>query len=108
MFYYLKDHKEHLLNNPAVRLINPAKNELGRISKAILDNINKRLCTRLNINQWKNTASVIEWFKRIEQKHLYKFIMFDIKDFYPSIQKEVLNKGLRFAQEYIDVTSKDR
>ena len=33
--------------------------------------------------------------------------MFDIKDFYPSIQKEVLNKGLRFAQEYIDVTSKD-
>ena len=90
-----------------MRLINPAKNELGRISKAILDNINKRLCTRLNINQWKNTASVIEWFKRIEQKHLYKFIMFDIKDFYPWTQDELLNKGLRFAQEYIDVTSKD-
>ena len=34
--------------------------------------------------------------------------MFDIKDFYPSIQEELLNKGLRFAQEYIDVTSKDR
>ena len=91
-----------------MHLINPAKNELGRISKAILDNINKRLCNRLNINQWKNTASVIEWFKRIEQKHLYKFIMFDIKDFYPSIQEELLNKGLRFAQEYINVTSKDR
>ena len=54
-----------------------------RIHKAILDNINKRLCTSLNINQWKNTESVIEWFKRIEQKHLYKFIMFYIKDFYP-------------------------
>ena len=54
-----------------------------RIHKAILDNINKRLCTSLNINQWKNTESVIDWFKRIEQKHLYKFIMFDIKDFYP-------------------------
>ena len=90
-----------------MRLINPAKNELGRISKAILDNINKRLCTRLNINQWKNTASVIEWFKRIEQKYLYKFIMFDIKDFYPWTQEKLLNKGLRFAQEYIDVTSKD-
>ena len=87
--------------------INPAKNELGRIRKAILDNINRRLCTSLNINQWKNTASVIEWFKRIEQKHLYKFIIFDIKDFYPSIQEELLNKGLRFAQEYIDITSKD-
>ena len=34
--------------------------------------------------------------------------MFDIKDFYLSIQEELLNKGLRFAQEYIDVTSKDR
>ena len=50
----------------------------------------------------ENTASVIEWFKRIEQKHLYKFIMFDIKDFYMLIQGETLNKGLRFDQEYID------
>ena len=106
-FITLKDHKENFLNNPTVRLINPEKNELRRISKAILDNINKRLCTSLNINQWKNTASVIEWFKRIEQKHLYKFIIFDIKDFYPSIQEELLNKGLRIAQEYIDITSKD-
>ena len=46
-FITLKDHKE---NNPTVRLINPAENELGRISKAILDNINKRLYTSLNIN----------------------------------------------------------
>ena len=72
-----------------------------------LDNINKRLCTSLNINRRKNTASVIEWFKRIEQKYLYKFIIFDIKDFYTSIQEELLNKGLRFAKEYIDITSKD-
>ena len=33
--------------------------------------------------------------------------MSDIKDFYPSIQEELLNKELRFAQEYIDITSKD-
>ena len=100
-FITLNDHKENLLNNPTVRLINPVKNELGRISKAILDNINKRLCTSLNINKWKNTASIIEWFKRIEQTHLYKFIMFNIKGFYPLIQEELLKKGLRFAQGYI-------
>ena len=88
-------------------MINPAKNKLRRISKAILDNINKRLYTSLNIHQQKNTASVIEWFKRIERKNLCKFIIFGIKDFYPSIQEELLNKGLRFAQEYIDITSKD-
>ena len=33
--------------------------------------------------------------------------MFVIKDFCPSIQEQLLNKGLRFAQEDIDVTSKD-
>ena len=33
--------------------------------------------------------------------------MFDRKNFYPSIQEELLNKGLRFAREYIDITSKD-
>ena len=38
---------------------------------------------------------------------MYKFIIFDIKDFYTSIQEELLNKGLRFAKEYIDITSKD-
>ena len=106
-FITLNDHKENLLNNPTVRLINPVKNELGRISKAILDNINKRLCTSLNINKWKNTASIIEWFKRIEQTHLYKFIMLNIKGFYPLIQEELLKKGLRFAQGYIDITSKN-
>ena len=36
----LKDHKPNFQNNPTVRLLNPAKNELGRISKNILDKIN--------------------------------------------------------------------
>ena len=106
-FITLKDYKENFLNNPTVRLINPGKNELGRISKAIFDNIIKRLCTSLNINQWKNTASLIEWFRRIEEIYFYKLIMFNIKDFYQSIQEELLNKGLRFAQEYIYITSTD-
>ena len=32
-FIAIKDHKENFDNQPTVRLINPAKNELGRISK---------------------------------------------------------------------------
>ena len=40
-FITLKDHKENFLNNPTVRM--PAKNELGRISQAKLDNtVNSR------------------------------------------------------------------
>ena len=42
-FITLKDHKENFLNNLKTRLINSAKNETGRISKVILDKINKEL-----------------------------------------------------------------
>ena len=32
-FITMKDHKQNFLNNPKTRLLYPAKNELGRISK---------------------------------------------------------------------------
>ena len=43
-FITIKDHKENFDNHPTVWLINPAKNELGRISKlkSILDKIKKK------------------------------------------------------------------
>ena len=59
-FITLKDHKPNFNNNPKVRLINPAKNEIGRISKNILEKINHQLRDSLRINQWKNTSGVIE------------------------------------------------
>ena len=36
----IKDHKKNFLNRPTTRLLNPTKNEIGRISKHILQNIN--------------------------------------------------------------------
>ena len=59
-FITLKDHKPNFNNNPKVRLINPAKNEIGRISKNILEKINHQLRDSLRINQWKDTSGVIE------------------------------------------------
>ena len=59
-FFTLKDHKENFHNNPTIRLINPAKNEIGRISKVILDTINSSLIKQLKINQWKNTQNIID------------------------------------------------
>ena len=67
-FITLKDHKSKFQNNPTVRLLNPAKSELGRISKTILDKINVNLSNSLHFNQWKNTQEVINWFKGIEGK----------------------------------------
>ena len=57
-FITLKDHKENFNNNPTVRLINPAKNKLGHISKAILDTTNKNIQEAMGLNQWRNTDIV--------------------------------------------------
>ena len=86
-FITLKDHKENFQNNPLVRLINPARNELGRLSKFIIQAMNKELRHKFSLNQLKNTEDVIDWFKRINENHLCKLAIFDIKDFYPSIEK---------------------
>ena len=104
---FLKDHKENFLNRPTTRLLNPAKNEIGRISKHILQNINKILSEETKVNGWKNTESVINWFESIPNKHLYTFLMFDITDFYPSIKEKLLWEGIRFAKHYISITKKD-
>ena len=84
-FITLKYHKENFIDHPTVRLTNPPKNEMGRISKYILVQINAELVSQLSVNEWKNTISVIKRFKKINNKRLYKFLQFDIKDFYPSI-----------------------
>ena len=55
----------------------------------------------LEYQQWKNTATVIEWFKRISNKEQCKFVQMDIKDFYPSISQAALGIALLFAQDHI-------
>ena len=107
-FITLKDHKVNFLNHPTTRLINLAKNEIGRISKQILYQINSKLCKILKINEWKNTASVINWFKKIESKSSHKFIMFDIKDFCPSDKEGLLIEVLEFAKQHITIKPKDK
>ena len=61
-FITLKDHKPDFPQNPSCRLINQAKNELGKVSKLIIENINKKLISELHFKQWKNTNSVLKWF----------------------------------------------
>ena len=89
MLYHLKDYEENFANNPKTRLINPAKNEIGRISKVILDKINHSLKETMKVYEWKNTASVISWFKNIQDKSFHTFMMYDIKDFYPPIDENL-------------------
>ena len=56
----------------------PTKNQLGKISKKVLQKISRALRSELNINQCQNSSEVIDWFRNIQQKSLYNFTVFDI------------------------------
>ena len=106
-FITLKNHKPNFKNNHKVRLINPAKNETGRISKSILDKTNHKLRGSLRINKWKDTSEVIEWFLKILDKNRYKFAIFDVKDFYPSMSGKLLTNTLNFPKKITDISRED-
>ena len=42
-FLPLKDHKDKFRSNPTCSLINPSKNELGRVSKQLVEKINSNI-----------------------------------------------------------------
>ena len=107
-FITLKDYKENFNNNPTLRFINPAKRELGHISKAILDTTSKNMREAMGLNQWRNTDTVTEWFKSIRYKHLCKFVVFDIREFYPSITESLLKKALTFAEARTHLSDNDK
>ena len=107
-FVTLKDHKPNFQNNPTCRLINPSKSEIGVISKQLLQSINSNILIHTNLNQWKNTNSVISWFKNLPNKSSRSFICFDIVDFYPSITEELLLNALTFASQFNTITDEEK
>ena len=107
-FTTLKDHKPNFANNPTCRLINPAKSEIGKISKQIFDRINKTFVNHFHLNQWKSTRAVLNWFNGIQHKEKHSFIAFDVVDFYPSISMSPLNTALQFASTYVNITDEEK
>ena len=61
----VKDHKEDFPHKISCRLINPSKSDIRRLSKIILDKINSDVLSSVQVNQWKNSQAVVEWFKNI-------------------------------------------
>ena len=66
----------------------------------IFENINKGLQNELQQQQWNNTTAVISWFKKIENKNKYEFMIFDIEDLY-SLLKVVSAKFLLICFVYL-------
>ena len=100
-FIMIKDHKSDFKTNPECRLINPAKTQIGRFSKIIVQEICNSLRLALNINQWRSTKDCIKWFEEYEKDDRCSFIKYDIKDFYPSITERTLDRALDLAKEYM-------
>ena len=99
----IKDHKQDFISNRPVRLINPSKSEIGKISKIILDRINSNIRQNLKLPQWRSTNDAISWFKDLKDKSERKFVKFDIVSFYPSITRKVLMKAINWAKEFTEI-----
>ena len=90
-----------------MRLLNPTKPEIGRISKRLTERIVREVKGKTKYNQWKSTDSVIQWFSNLTQKHTLKFLQFDVVNFYPSITRKLLLKVITWAKEYTNISEED-
>ena len=101
-FISLKDHKEDFRENPKCRLINPAKSDIGKVSKQILQRINSdiRANETLGLRQWQSTDEVLDWFRNINNKERKRFLQLDVVEFYPSITERLLAEALEFADKH--------
>ena len=103
----LKDHKINFDRTPKCRLINPTKSEIGKISKIILENINKNIRSKLMLLQWTDPQQVVSWFDDLKDKKNLEFIKFDVREFYPSITEELLERSIKFAKRHHKITKQE-
>ena len=97
-FITLKDHKENFIGRPQCRLINSAKNELNKVVKIKLEEINREIRYTTGVHQWQSTQRAIDWFKELTNPETYMFMKFDIVAFYPSIGSKLLKNAIEFAR----------
>ena len=107
-FITLKDHKPNFTNKPTCRLINRCKSEIGKISKQILEIIKSQIIKATNLNQWKNTDEVIQWFNGINNKQKCSFIALDVCEFYPSITEDLISNALSFPSKYDNISDDEK
>ena len=54
-----------------------------------------------------NTSSVLKWFIDIFNKNDCSFIQLDIREFYPSINEDILTNAIQFAKLHTRIDDKD-
>ena len=52
--------------------------------------------------------SVVDWFKNIENKKNFVFIIFDVVNFQPSITLKLLENSIKWAETFVEISDKDK
>ena len=100
-FISIKDHKANFPNNIQCRLINPARNNLRKITQQIIRNAVTSVKAQTNLNLWMGTGEVLKWYEAIKKRGSH-FIQYDIEGYYPSISEPLLDMAMEFASAYHD------
>ena len=99
----IKGHNENFPKNIKCCLINLAISDMGKVSKQFLENIISKVQHVTNVNQWRNTSAVINWYTLINSNRRSRFLKFDIVEFYPSISEEFLSRAIEFAKSVTNI-----
>ena len=78
-----ENQKEDFPHKLPCLLIYPSKSDIGKISKHVLNKVNQKLLSVTEVNKWKDSLSVIEWFKNIRNKVIHHFLYLALKTFTP-------------------------
>ena len=103
-FVTVKDHKPNFPDRKEYRLLNPAKSNVGRISKGILESAVDNVKKATGLNLWQSSDQVIQWFKNLQNKDKLTFFKFDVVSFYPSIGKELFDQVINWSKQYHNFT----
>ena len=91
-----KDHKENVATRPTFRLINPAKTDLGRVSKVIP---NRKSKIESILRQFLLGSKAL-----IKRKNCHSSNLIFRPCTYPSIGPEFLNRAINFARTKCDIS----
>ena len=106
-FISIKDHKSNFPNKIQCRLINPARNNLGKVAQQIIRSAVTSIKEKSGLNLWMGTNEVLDGYKTNMHTGTL-FIQYDIEAYYPNITEPLLDKAIDFARGFCNISEKDK
>ena len=69
-----------------------------------MEKINRNVRETTQLQQWKNTQAIIDWFSDLKDKSDKTFIKFNIVEFYPFISEELQERAINYAKSISAIT----